>query len=98
MYSNSCENECDDYDDIGWWSWRRIRTRRLGAGPKVTSGGNSDRDLRSADAPVPGTELSTHQLRLRSALEVLGASWELGGMQRMSWMRWNVVECIKGAI
>ena len=76
MYSNSCENECDDYDDIGWWSWRRIRTRRLGAGPKVTSGGNGDRDLRSADAPVPGTELSTHQLRwLRNALEVLGARW-----------------------
>ena len=58
MYSNSCENECDDFDDIGWWR-RRIRTRRLGAGPKVTSGGNGDRDLRSADAPVPGTELHT---------------------------------------
>ena len=57
MYSNSCEIECDDYDDIGWW--RRIRTRRLRAGPKVTSGGNGDRDLRSADAPVPGTELCT---------------------------------------
>ena len=57
MYSNSCEIECDDYDDIGWWR-RRIRTRRLGAGPKVTSGGNGDRD-RSADAPVPGTELCT---------------------------------------
>ena len=95
MYSNSCENDRDDHDDIGWWSWR-IRTRRLGAGPKVTSGGNGDRDLRSADAPVPGTELCTHQLRqLRSALEVLAAE---SGMQRMSWMRWNVVECIKGAI
>ena len=96
MYSNSCENDCDDYDDIGWWRGRRVRTRRLGAGPKVTSGGNGDRDLRSADAPVPGTELCTHQLRqLRSALEVLAAE---SGMQRMSWMRWNVVECIKGAI
>ena len=96
MYSNSCENECDDFDDIGRWSWRRIRTRRQGAGPKVTSGGNGDRDLRSADAPVRPLNCAHHQLRqLRSALEVLGAE---SGMQRMSWMRWNVVECIKGAI